>query len=275
MDRSHVHLVILRRLKTSRRYYKAKEFEHVGKTTPIAVLFFFSDRGLPDGYHHMNGYGSHTFKLINSAGHPVYCKFHYKVWSHKDYPLVPVGCFVLNKKPVNYFAEVEQLVFDPSNMPPGGVLNYYPNSFSSPDCQPRFMEVKFRVCPDVGHYNSSDDDNLTGVRTFFNAVLSEAERERLCQNMAGHLKGAQLFIQKRMVQCSMTVDQDYGSCVQVLLDKYNTEGKKNSVHVYTKGGLSAVAASSKIRREISAGHTCERTSALVRHIIKNISSVAG
>ncbi|KAF4070278.1 hypothetical protein AMELA_G00293890 [Ameiurus melas] len=32
------------------------------------VSFLFSDRGLPDGYHHMNGYGSHTFKLINSVG---------------------------------------------------------------------------------------------------------------------------------------------------------------------------------------------------------------
>ena len=27
----------------------------------------------------MNGYGSHTFKLVNKDGHPVYCKFVYKV----------------------------------------------------------------------------------------------------------------------------------------------------------------------------------------------------
>lgn len=46
----------------------------------LQVSFLFSDRGLPDGYRHMNGYGSHTFKLINSQGNPVYCKFHYKVW---------------------------------------------------------------------------------------------------------------------------------------------------------------------------------------------------
>ncbi|XP_042562990.1 catalase-like [Clupea harengus] len=42
------------------------------------VSFLFSDRGLPDGYRHMNGYGSHTFKLVNTEGHPVYCKFHFK-----------------------------------------------------------------------------------------------------------------------------------------------------------------------------------------------------
>lgn len=27
----------------------------------------------------MNGYGSHTFKLVNAKGEAVYCKFHYKV----------------------------------------------------------------------------------------------------------------------------------------------------------------------------------------------------
>ncbi|KAI4492159.1 hypothetical protein M0802_009965 [Mischocyttarus mexicanus] len=42
------------------------------------ILFLFSDRGLPDGYRHMNGYGSHTFKLVNSKDETVYCKFHYK-----------------------------------------------------------------------------------------------------------------------------------------------------------------------------------------------------
>ena len=26
----------------------------------------------------MNGYGSHTFKLVNAEGEAVYCKFHYK-----------------------------------------------------------------------------------------------------------------------------------------------------------------------------------------------------
>lgn len=32
-----------------------------------------------------------------------------KVWSHKEYPLRPVGKFVLNENPQNYFAEVEQV----------------------------------------------------------------------------------------------------------------------------------------------------------------------
>lgn len=42
------------------------------------TMFLFSDRGTPDGYRFMNGYASHTFKLINAKQEPVYCKFHYK-----------------------------------------------------------------------------------------------------------------------------------------------------------------------------------------------------
>uniref|UniRef100_A0A667XKP6 Catalase n=1 Tax=Myripristis murdjan TaxID=586833 RepID=A0A667XKP6_9TELE len=341
------------------RFCKAKVFEHVGKTTPIAIRFstvagesgsadtvrdprgfavkfyteegnwdltgnntpiFFIrdlwltttplptlinkislDRGLPDGHRHMNGYGSHTFKMVNAEGQAVYCKFHYKVWSHKEYPLIPVGKLVLNRNPVNYFAEVEQIAFDPSNMPPGiepspdkmlqgrlfsypdthrhrlganylqipvncpfrarvanyqrdgpmcmtdnqgGAPNYYPNSFSAPDVQSCFKESKFKVSPDVARYNSADEDNVTQVRTFFTEVLNEEERQRLCQNMAGALKGAQLFIQKRMVQNLMAVHPDYGNRVQALLNKYNAEAQKNiNVHVYSRPGVSAVAAS--------------------------------
>jgi catalase len=42
------------------------------------VSFLFGDRGTPDGYRHMNGYGSHTFKLVNAAGNVTWCKFHFK-----------------------------------------------------------------------------------------------------------------------------------------------------------------------------------------------------
>jgi catalase len=42
-----------------------------------------------------------------------------KVWPHKDYPLMPVGEFELNKNPENYFAEVEQAAFNPANIVPG------------------------------------------------------------------------------------------------------------------------------------------------------------
>ncbi|QHV95828.1 catalase [Spirosoma endbachense] len=42
------------------------------------VLILMSDRGTPDGYRHMNGYGSHTFSLINADNERVWVKFHFK-----------------------------------------------------------------------------------------------------------------------------------------------------------------------------------------------------
>ncbi|PIO40754.1 hypothetical protein AB205_0192280 [Aquarana catesbeiana] len=156
---------------------------HINGSRSASVSILFSDRGIPDGFRFMNGYGSHTFKLVNAKGEAVYCKFHYKtdqgiknltveeadrlvvkdpdyatrdlfqaiakknfpswtmyiqvmtfeqaekcpinpfdltkVWPHSQYPLIRVGKFVLNRNPENYFAEVEQIAFDPSNMPPG------------------------------------------------------------------------------------------------------------------------------------------------------------
>ena len=42
------------------------------------VTILFSDRGIPDGYRHMNGYASHTFSLINANDELVYVKWHFK-----------------------------------------------------------------------------------------------------------------------------------------------------------------------------------------------------
>ncbi len=42
-----------------------------------------------------------------------------KVWPHKDYPVIPVGYVELNRNPDNYFAQIEQAAFSPSNVVPG------------------------------------------------------------------------------------------------------------------------------------------------------------
>jgi len=38
-----------------------------------------------------------------------------KVWYHKDYPLIPLGRMVLNRNPQNFFTDIEQAAFSPSN----------------------------------------------------------------------------------------------------------------------------------------------------------------
>jgi catalase len=42
------------------------------------VTMLFSDRGMPDGYRHMDGFGSHTFSMINACGDRVWVKYHFK-----------------------------------------------------------------------------------------------------------------------------------------------------------------------------------------------------
>jgi catalase len=147
------------------------------------VTILMSDRGLPRGFRFVNGYGSHTYSLLNAQNERFWVKFHFKtqqghqfwtnaeaeqvvgkcressqrdlyeaiergefprwrfcvqimpekdaetyrwhpfdvtkVWPHKDYPLIDVGVLELNRNPENYFAEVEQSSFSPSNIVPG------------------------------------------------------------------------------------------------------------------------------------------------------------
>lgn len=42
------------------------------------VTITMSDRGIPKSYRHMNGYGSHTFSMINANNERVWVKFHFK-----------------------------------------------------------------------------------------------------------------------------------------------------------------------------------------------------
>ncbi len=42
-----------------------------------------------------------------------------KVWPHSDYKPVTIGRLVLDRNPANFFAEIEQASFEPSNMVPG------------------------------------------------------------------------------------------------------------------------------------------------------------
>ncbi len=42
------------------------------------ITILFSDRGIPDGYRFMNGYGSHAFSLWNNNGERFWVKFHFK-----------------------------------------------------------------------------------------------------------------------------------------------------------------------------------------------------
>ena len=64
-----------------------------------------------------------------------------KIWPHHDYPPMEVGVLELNRNPANYFAEVEQSAFEPSNTPNGmGV---------SPD---KMLQGRLMSYPDAHRY---------------------------------------------------------------------------------------------------------------------------
>jgi len=318
------------------------DFISLRPETTHQVSFLFSDRGTPDGYRFMDGFGSHTFKFVNDSGKAVYVKFHFKtdqgirnlsaekagqlagedpdystrdlfdsiakgdfpswslkiqvmtfeqaekfrwnpfdltkIWPHSEFPLIPVGKLVLNKNPDNYFAQVEQLAFSPAHLVPGiepspdkmlqgrlfsytdthrhrlgtnyqqipvncpyatkvnnyqvdgsmavngnhGIApNYFPNSFSGPQPTNRAAWHTVNHSGDVARFNSADEDNFTQVGNFYRKVLKPEERERLVKNIAGHLKDAADFIQKRAVENFSKADPEYGRRIAEELKKYS------------------------------------------------------
>jgi catalase len=74
-----------------------------------------------------------------------------KVWSKKEYPLIPVGVMELNRNPENYYAEVEQAAFNPANIVPG--LGFSPDKllqgrlFSYGDAQRYRLGVNHHSIP--------------------------------------------------------------------------------------------------------------------------------
>ena len=179
------------------------------------VTITMSERGIPLSFRHMNGYGSHTFSMINSKNERIWVKFHFKtqqgiknltdqeaeavigkcresnqrdlfdsiekgdfpkwnmkiqvmtdqqaknhyhnpfdltkVWPHKEYPLIDVGFFELNKNPENYFVDVEQAAFNPANIVPG--ISFSPDKmlqgrlFSYGDAQRYRLGVNHHLIP--------------------------------------------------------------------------------------------------------------------------------
>ncbi len=95
-----------------------------------------------------------------------------KVWPHGDYPLVEVGVLELNKNPENYFAEVENAAFSPSNIVPG--ISWSPDKmlqariFSYADAHRYRLGTHYEtipvnqpVCP-VHHYHKDGQMNTYG-----------------------------------------------------------------------------------------------------------------
>jgi catalase len=93
-----------------------------------------------------------------------------KVWPHGDYPLHEVGELVLDRNPVNYFAEVEQAAFDPKNIVPG--MGYSPDKMlqarliSYPDAHRYRLGVNYDTLPVNRPHCPVHTYNLDGAMRF-------------------------------------------------------------------------------------------------------------
>ena len=98
-----------------------------------------------------------------------------KVWPHADYPLIEVGVMELDRNPTNYFAEIEQAAFSPSNVVPG--IGFSPDKmlqarlFSYADAHRYRLGTHYEALPvnapkcPVHHYHKDGAMNFFGAKT--------------------------------------------------------------------------------------------------------------
>ena len=94
-----------------------------------------------------------------------------KVWPHKDFPLIEVGVMELNRNPDNYFAEIEQAAFSPSNVVPG--IGFSPDKmlqariFSYADAHRHRLGTHYEALPVNAPHVPVRTYNKDGAMRFF------------------------------------------------------------------------------------------------------------
>ena len=95
-----------------------------------------------------------------------------KVWPHSIVPLIDVGEMTLNKNPQNYFNEVEQAAFAPSNIVPG--IGFSPDKmlqarvFSYADAQRYRIGTNYHLLPVNRARSEVNTYNVAGAMNFDN-----------------------------------------------------------------------------------------------------------
>ncbi|EAK9857195.1 catalase [Campylobacter lari] len=93
-----------------------------------------------------------------------------KVWPHSIVPLIEVGELVLNKNVQNYFNEVEQAAFSPSNIVPG--IGFCPDKmlqariFSYPDAHRYRIGTNYHLLPVNRAKSEVNTYNVAGAMNF-------------------------------------------------------------------------------------------------------------
>jgi catalase len=101
-----------------------------------------------------------------------------------------------------------------------GAPNYFPNSFRG--AQPNPESAKWHgdsVTGQVERVDTGDEDNFSQCGEFFNSVLDQGARERLTDNIAGHICEAQPFIRDRAIRNFAAADKEYGRMIRQKVER--------------------------------------------------------
>lgn len=94
-----------------------------------------------------------------------------KVWPHADYPLIDVGVLELNRNADNYFTEIEQAAYSPSNIVPG--IGFSPDKmlqarvFSYADAHRYRLGTHYEALPVNRPKSESNHYHKDGAMRFF------------------------------------------------------------------------------------------------------------
>lgn len=133
-----------------------------------------------------------------------------------NYLQLPVNC-PYRTKVANYQRDGPQAFANQEGAP-----NYYPNSFSGPQDNPRAkrLESKYVLNGEVGRYEEvANDSDYEQANVLYSRVMDAAERKRLVENVVGHLKDASSFIQERTVKMFAKVNPELGRQISEGLKK--------------------------------------------------------
>jgi catalase len=126
-----------------------------------------------------------------------------------NYQSIPVN-MPLNTKVNNYQRDGSMMVHANG----GGAPNYFPNSFIGPTPSANGIWHSDSVSGDVLRCETGDEDNFSQCGEFFRNVLDADARERLTDNIAGHISCAQEFIRERAIANFASADANYGRMIR-------------------------------------------------------------
>ncbi len=124
-----------------------------------------------------------------------------------NYEALPVNA---PKCPVHNYYRNGKMRFDGNS---GGSVNYEPNSFGGPVEDPSVKEPPLKISGDAARYNHREgNDDYTQAGNLFR-LLTQPERDRLMDNIAGSMTPVPKEIQQRQVAHFAKCDPAYGAGV--------------------------------------------------------------